>query len=107
MTKDQYIRIRVSQAEKDKIKRLAAAENRNMTTYILKKSLYPSRGKKQVNPRELVTLLNEINRIGNNINQAVKIMNIYKTFTNRDYESLQRDFEELKKNVKQFIKECS
>lgn len=107
MEKDQYIRIRVSRAEKEKIKRLAAAENRNMSAYILRKTLATPRGRKQVNSRQLVTLLNEINRIGNNINQAVKIMNIYKTFTNKDYESLQRDFDDIKRNVKKFIKECS
>ena len=53
---------------------------------------------------ELRELNRQLNKIGNNINQAVRIMNTYFDFTGEDFNVIKNEFAEVQELVNQYCK---
>lgn len=97
--KDEIIKFRLSAEEKAKIEERAAAANMTISEFARKALL----NREVKNYENVLPLYIEIQRIGNNINQAVKLMNTYKVVNEGDALYLMREFHKIKKMVEGFI----
>ena len=100
MEKSAAILVRMSPDEKNIIN--SKAQSKGMTTGKYMRTVALSG--KYVDYSELRNLNVELKRIGTNINQAVKLMNIYKEFDVGDYNSLAEQIAEVVKLVNQSMK---
>jgi N-acetylneuraminic acid mutarotase len=98
--KDHCIRLRISYNEKAEIYKRAKISGISTSEYIRKMLLHG----KVINRSELSELLYEINHIGNNINQAVKLMNTYLDVSEHDYNYIYNEFLSVKSLVEDNIK---
>lgn len=99
--KSEIIKIRVTADEKKAITDKAKNAGMTMSKYIRTSAM----GKKVADYSNLLSLVREINYIGNNINQATKIMNTYHAFDGADYDYLYNEFLKLKKVLDGYISE--
>lgn len=95
MKKENYIRIRLTDEEKKIIKQKAKKQNLTMSDYIRTQAL----NGKVVDYSYLQKLIVQINRIGNNINQATKLMHLYKPQDDIDYNYICKEFLKMKELV--------
>ena len=93
------IPVRVSDEDKKKIEERAASANQNVSEFMRQAALK----KKIRNYKNVIPLYIEIQRIGNNINQAVKLMNTFGVAEERDLIYLLKEFNIIKKKVEEFI----
>ncbi len=91
----------MSEHEKNIISDKAKIAGMTVSKYVRSVAL----GKKVADFSYLLSLVREINYIGNNINQATKIMNTYHSFDGADYNYLYEEFMKLKKSVDEFVSE--
>ena len=97
--KTEIIKFRLSAEEKAKIEEQAAAANMTVSEYARKALL----NRQVKNYDNVIPLYMQIQRIGNNINQAVKLMNTYKVLNEGDANYIIREFRHVKKLVEEFI----
>lgn len=97
--KTAQINIRLTEVEKEKIEKKAAAANMTVSRFLVQSATK----KKVINHDNLLSLLREINRIGTNINQATRIMNTYHPDDTEDFEYIEKEFSKVKKLVMDYI----
>ena len=86
------LEIRLPESEKERVRKKAKSANLTMSEFARQCML---KGKVK-DYRYLIKLIAEINSIGNNINQATKILNQYNMGDDRDYDFLYAEFMKLK-----------
>lgn len=93
--------IRLTKAEAERIHEKAGAMNMSVSEYVRRAAL----GRKIKDYTDLRRLIREVNYIGHNINQAVKIMNTYHAFEGGEFSQIQKDFLQLRLMIEKYIKE--
>lgn len=103
MIKDDFLKIRISKDDKARIKLRAekAGFGKGELSKYVKQMCLKGR---VVDYSELRELNRQLNKIGNNINQAVRIMNTYFDFTGEDFNIIKNEFAEVQKLVNQYCK---
>lgn len=99
MNKRIQVNLRMTKQEKEFFKKRAEKAGYTLSKY----AKICMSNKPLVNKEALLKLIREINRIGNNINQATKIMNTYHTYDDIDYNYIYKEFMELKERIDDFI----
>lgn len=99
--KTDFIILRVTPEEKLQIKERAERADMSVSQFITAAVF----NKKVADRKPLLELVREINYIGNNINQATKIMNTYHGFDGADFDYLVKEFTKLKQIVCAFIED--
>lgn len=99
MNKDKVIVIRVDEKTKRRIKNKADKLGLNMSEYVIKQCI----SKKLIINEYDKNLMIAANRVGTNINQAVRILNTYHNIEERDYQYLREEFNEFKRLVFAFL----
>lgn len=98
---DTTILIRLSKNQKEKIKDRATSAGygeRELSKYIRDIAL----NGKIIDFSELRELTKTINRIGNNVNQATKIMNTYFDFTGEDFNYISAEVTKIRELVEKY-----
>ncbi|MEG2380105.1 MAG: plasmid mobilization relaxosome protein MobC [Oscillospiraceae bacterium] len=101
MNKEEFIKIRVTEEEKNTIRDKASSAGLSVSEYSRRQLI---KGK-VINSYNLVALIREINYIGNNINQATKIMNMYHAYDGTDFNYIVDEFNKIKELIEDKIKD--
>lgn len=97
--KNTRIHFRLTENQKQKIEEKASNANMTISNFVRESVL-----KKEVKDySNLLKISREINYIGNNINQAARIMNTYHSPDGSDYNYIIEEFDKLKKFVDEYI----
>lgn len=100
MDKKSYLRIRLSGEDKTIIQTRAKRADMSMSEYLRSQG---TRGK-VLHRQDVAKLYVSINRIGNNINQAVKLMNTYHFADDEDTKFLYDELLRIKALVEEYIR---
>ena len=95
--KSERIDVRLTKTEKEEIKNKARKSKKSVSEFA-RQSLLKGEVRDYTH---LLALITEVNRIGNNINQAVRILNQYNMADERDYNYLYDEFLKLKEAIEQ------
>lgn len=97
--KNEIIKLRVTQKEKEIIRQKATRLNLTMSKFVRQMALHG----KVYDYSELAKLNHEIKKIGNNINQCVKLMYTYFDYSDTDYHYILREFNELRNLIEKHM----
>lgn len=99
-TKDTYIRIRLSRADKEKISHNAKTAKMNISEYILTLT----QRKRIIVINDFYKFIYEIGKIGVNINQITKVANSQKYINKEQLDSVLQSLDSVNKNTSKIIK---
>lgn len=91
--KTERYELRMSEKEKEIIRNKAKNAKKNMSRYMIDCAI----NGKTVDYSHLSKLVVAVNKIGNNINQAVRVMQTYYGFDESDFDYFKNEFETLKR----------
>lgn len=99
--RDTSFLVRMTLKEQQAIRKKAEAAHmgNNISRYIRTAALQA----KVIDTTPLIDLVREVNRIGNNINQAAHVMHVYCDPEGSDYDYIVHEFDELKNLVYKFV----
>lgn len=97
------IKARVTEEQYEKILNKAEKANMNMSDFVRQSIMSAA----VIDTGPLIDLVREVNRIGNNINQATHVMHIYCDPEGGDFDYIAGEFDKLKKTVYEFVERFS
>lgn len=97
------VKARVTEEQYEKILSKAEKANMNMSDFVRQSIMSAA----VIDTGPLIDLVREVNRIGNNINQATHVMHIYCDPGGGDFDYIADEFDKLKKTVYEFVERFS
>lgn len=100
MGKETCIVIRLTKEEKEKIEIKAKAAQMSVSKYVRTQSI----NGQTTDYKHLLSCYAQLQRIGNNINQAVRIMNTYHSNQDGEFDYIYNQFLKVKEIIEKLIK---
>ena len=99
MGKDTAIYLRIGEEQKKALEKKAQAAGMSLSSYLVEQGLHG----KVVDYTELRKVYPQIMRIGNNINQATRIMNTYHSSTGEEFSFVYQEFLKLRDLLEKYM----